>query len=464
MSSWLKIILSTVLVVLLFFMGMGAAHFQLFPYKQIVDLRTSPMPDPLKDLLRQRAGSPIAVAAAVKYTALQRLLVKEVPLEKYPVYSAAYIVESGAMLHVVSTHGEFLSLDLKSYERVKSELTPVPMNLDLLIDSPLVDGRGFSENHFRVLGVHAEKTEGSEDYIYVAHHRYEVEEDCVAFVVSRLKLEGGSVTPDWETMFTGTPCMRTMIGSEKEGHRFHIRQTSGGAITAYGENELLFSVGDYGYDGMIHESLSDLPGSMFARIYRMNKQTGETTVFAEGIRNSQGLYTDRKGTVWATDHGPGGGDELNIIREGLHYGWPEVTYGIEYGNLPWPHNPEQGQHTGYEKPEYVWMNAIAPTDILRIYSDEMFKDWHGDLLVGSLLDRSLHRVRVEENNRVIYSERIEIGHRIRNMQQLQNGSIALMTDSKVLIIIEDGGPVYEPMSAETKTRLADLIRYDGFLK
>lgn len=235
-------------------------------------------------------------------------------------------------------------------------------------------------------------------------------------------------------------------------------------MTPFGDDELLFSVGDYGFDGTIHESLSELPESMFGKIYRLNKKTGEVAVFAEGLRNSQGMYTDRDGTVWSTDHGPYGGDELNIIRKGEHYGWPEVTYGIEYGNQPWPNNPEQGKHNGFQKPEYVWMNAIAPTDILRVESQDAFRDWYGDLLIGSLRDRSLHRVRIAEDNRVIYSERIDIGHRIRNMQMLSNGSIALMTDGKVLVILEDGGPVFKQMDDEVNKRLNYLEKYNDLLE
>ena len=464
MSKKLKFVLLTGSALLLFIVGMAVAHLQIFPYKQIVDLRTSPLLDPLKNIVRESAGAPNSVAATAKNTALQRLLIKKVPLEKYPESSSTYIVETEGMLHVLSTHGKFMSFDLNSYERVVSELPPVPMNLEQLIDSPLVDGKGFSENHFRVLGVYAESAGNGKDHIYITHHRYEEEGDCVSFVLSRIELESGSAVTDLETLFRGAPCMRTMIGSESGSQRFHLRLTTGGAMASYGENNLLISVGDYGFDGMIHESLSDMPDSMFGKIYQLNKTTGEVTVFARGLRNQQGLAVDDEGNVWATDHGPYGGDELNIIREGSHYGWPEVTYGIEYGNQPWPHSSEQGRHEGYEKPEYVWMNAIAPTDIIWIEPGDTFRDWSGDLLIGSLLDRSLNRVRIESDQQVVYSERIEIGHRIRNMQRLSDGSIALMTDDKYMVIIEDGGPVYEPMSDEVRARLDELNRYDGFLE
>ncbi|PKD43281.1 PQQ-dependent sugar dehydrogenase [Rhodohalobacter barkolensis] len=464
MFNKLKIVFFIGLMALIFIVGMGVAHFQLFPYQYLLGLRTSPVLEPLKNLVRYTAGSPDAIPAYIKNTALQRLLIKEVPLEKYPVSSSTYIVEAAGILHVVSTHGKFISFDLNSYERVESELPPVPMNLDKLIDSPLVGGISFAENHFRVLGVYTETDNKGKDQLYVTHHQYDDKGDCVSLAVSRLELNGEPETGDWETLFTPEPCMRTRVGQDGETQRFHIRQTTGGAMTSYGEDNILFSVGDYGFDGMIHESLSNLPESMFGKIYRLNKRTGEATVFAEGFRNPQGLYTDKEGTVWATDHGPYGGDELNIIREEDNYGWPEVTYGIEYGNKAWPHNPEQGKHEGFQKPEFVWMNAIAPTDILRLESTDSFKEWLGDLLIVSLLNRSLHRVRIGEDNRAIYSESIEIGHRIRNMQLLSNGAVALMTDGKVLIIIQDGGAVYEPESVQVKDRLEDLNRYDSFME
>jgi len=235
-------------------------------------------------------------------------------------------------------------------------------------------------------------------------------------------------------------------------------------MASIGNDELLFTVGDHGFDGMIHKSFRNLPESMFGNIYKLNKTTGEASVYARGFRNTQGLAVDGSGTIWGADHGPYGGDELNVIREGLDYGWPQVTYGIEYGYQPWPHSPEQGSHQGYEKPEFAWMNAVAPTDILYIEPGEAFSDWSGDLLIGSLLGQSLYRVRVDSGGKVIYSEQIEIGHRIRSMDKLPDGSIAIMTDGKTLIIIADGGPVYEPVSDELQERLEGLNKYDRMLE
>jgi len=466
MSKRIKYAILILFAIVFLFVGMGIAHFKLFPYPQIIGLRTSPLLDPVKNLIRGSANTPESRPAYIKNTALQRLFVKEIPFEKFPVSSSTYLTETNGTLHIVSTHGEFTSYNLNTAAKTGSTLPSVPMNYEQLQSSPLVGDMGFSESHFRVMGVHSERITNGNDHIYVTHHYYKPEDDCVSFVLSRIEVDSSTAAAigGWETLFEGSPCMRTMIGSEGESQRFHIRLTTGGAMASIGTDELLFTVDDHGFDGMIHESLMNLPGSIFGKIYKLNKTTGEVSVYARGFRNTQGLAVDGSGSVWGTDHGPYGGDELNVIREGLDYGWPQVTYGIEYGYQPWPHSPEQGSHQGYEKPEFVWMNAVAPTDILYIEPGEAFSDWSGDLLIGSLLGQSLYRVRVDSGGKVIYSEQIEIGHRIRSMDKLPDGSIAIMTDGKTLIIIADGGPVYEPVSDELQERLEGLNKYDRMLE
>jgi hypothetical protein len=464
MSKRLKFTILILSAFILFLVGMGVAHFKLFPYTQIIDLRTSPLLDPVKNLIRESADTPESRPAYIKNTALQRLLVKEISFERFPASSSTYLTETNGTLHLVSTHGEFTSYNFDSATRTESSLPPVPMNYELLQSSPLVGVSGFAESHFRVLGVHSEPTGNGNGHIYVTHHYYEPEDDCVSFVLSRIEVNNASASGGWERLFEGTPCMRTMIGSEGGSQRFHIRLTTGGAMTSVDGNMLLFTVGDHGFDGIIHESLRDIPASMFGKIYQINKTTGETSIFAEGFRNTQGLVVDGSGTIWGTDHGPYGGDELNVIRENLDYGWPNVTYGIEYGYQPWPHSPDQGNHEGYEKPEFVWMNAVAPTDLLFIEPGETFKNWSGDLLTGSLLAQSLFRIRLDADGSVMYSEQIEIGHRIRSMETLSDGSIAIMTDDRTLFIIADGGPVYEPMSEQHQANLEGLNKYDRLLE
>lgn len=80
------------------------------------------------------------------------------------------------------------------------------------------------------------------------------------------------------------------------------------------------------------------------------------------------------GTLWSTEHGPRGGDEINVLEEGEHYGWPMVTYGTRYGNQDWPANPNQGRHLGYQAPVYAFVPSIGISNLIQI-ENELFPYW-----------------------------------------------------------------------------------------
>jgi glucose/arabinose dehydrogenase len=126
--------------------------------------------------------------------------------------------------------------------------------------------------------------------------------------------------------------------------------------------------------------LSPSPGKVVA----IDLVTKAARIIASGLRNPQGLLAARDGTIWLTEHGPQGGDEINIVREGANYGWPYVTYCTEYGWRPlrnWPLNPVQGRHDGYERPAFVFVPSIGISNLIQPDSRE-FPLWR---------DRNTHR-------------------------------------------------------------------------
>jgi len=161
-------------------------------------------------------------------------------------------------------------------------------------------------------------------------------------------------------------------------------------------------------------------------------------IYSYGHRNPQGLFAAPSGDVWLTEHGPQGGDELNFLKQGVNYGYPIVTYGVEYGTHSWPFDPVPGSHEGYTQPYYSWVPSIAVSQLAVINDSPMFKLWRGDLMVSSLKDRSLYRMRVREQ-RVVMVERIPIGERIRDILQKPSGEILLWTDSGSFMIIRPSG-------------------------
>ena len=130
--------------------------------------------------------------------------------------------------------------------------------------------------------------------------------------------------------------------------------------------------------------------------------------------------------MWAHEHGPQGGDELNIVLKGKNYGWPKVTFGREYGS-----GRKIGIGTslpGYEDPKYVWVPSIAPSGMI-FYRGSMFPEFKNKIILGSLKYKRLHILSLKENkivNEEIFLEN-KIG-RIRDIEEMSDGSIIIAND------------------------------------
>lgn len=151
-------------------------------------------------------------------------------------------------------------------------------------------------------------------------------------------------------------------------------------------------------------------------------------IYTYGHRNIQGAALHPKtGELWIHEHGPRGGDEINIIRPGRNYGWPVVTFGREY------HGPRIGEGThkeGMEPPLHHWTPSIAPSG-MTFYDGEAFADWRGQLFVGALRDRALHRIQLD-GEKIVSSERLlaDRKKRIRDVRQGPDGFLYVLTDEK----------------------------------
>ncbi|MDL0432592.1 PQQ-dependent sugar dehydrogenase [Marinobacter sp. TBZ242] len=153
----------------------------------------------------------------------------------------------------------------------------------------------------------------------------------------------------------------------------------------------------------------------------------QSEIYSYGHRNVQGLvYDSEQRRLIAHEHGPRGGDEINIIRPGANYGWPITTHGLDYTGARV--TPFQDQE-GIESPLLHWTPSIAPSG-MTIYTGGLFPRWRGDLLVGALVTRQVHRVRLENGQaREVGTLFGELGERIRAVQTGPNGAVYLLTDS-----------------------------------
>lgn len=238
--------------------------------------------------------------------------------------------------------------------------------------------------------------------------------------VVRAQLDGDRLT-DVMTIFTGEPWL-------SNGRHF-------GSRLAFDAAGLLYiTMGDRG-DRPRAQQLDDHAGSVL-RVATdgsvppdnpfVNTPGAQPEIFTYGNRNAQGLAVHPEtGEIWAHEHGPRGGDEVNVIRAGTNYGWPVITHGVAYSYLP----IGEGTHRdGMAQPVHFWDPSIAPSG-MAFYTGSAFPEWQGDLLVGALKDRMLVRLELE-GERVIDEERLlqgEIG-RIRDVRVGPDGWVYLLTD------------------------------------
>lgn len=149
-------------------------------------------------------------------------------------------------------------------------------------------------------------------------------------------------------------------------------------------------------------------------------------IWSYGHRNPQGATLAPDGMLWMHEHGPQGGDEINVPRAGRNHGWPVITYGEQYGGGP----VGQGltARDGMEQPLYHWTPSIAPSGMAYLDGDRYGPAWRGNLFVGSLKFAQLVRLELREG-RIAREERLAVGDRVRDVRQGPDGWLYLLTDS-----------------------------------
>ncbi|SDY02688.1 PQQ-dependent sugar dehydrogenase [Citreimonas salinaria] len=148
------------------------------------------------------------------------------------------------------------------------------------------------------------------------------------------------------------------------------------------------------------------------------------TIWSYGHRNVQGaLYND--GQLWTIEHGPQGGDELNLTEAGKNYGWPVVSYGEQYGGGEI--GSGQASMEGMEQPDYFWDPVIAPGDMI-VYDGEMFPDWQGDVFIAALVRHGLVRLELEDGTVQAEESLARDLGRVRDVDVADDGSLLVLTD------------------------------------
>ena len=159
----------------------------------------------------------------------------------------------------------------------------------------------------------------------------------------------------------------------------------------------------------------------------VGRRDARPEIWAYGVRNPQGLAFDpATGKLWEQEHGPRGGDEVNIIEKGRNYGWPVIGYGIDYNGAK---IHESTHKAGMEQPLWHWVPSIAPSG-MAFYTGDLFPSWKGNLFIGALAAALLVRLE-RDGDKITKEERLLTGlrERIRDVRQGPDGALWLLTDN-----------------------------------
>jgi cytochrome c2 len=291
---------------------------------------------------------------------------------------------------------------------------------------------------FRVADIRVQE-QGDKVRIFASHHYWKHKEQCFVVRVSSISgtreaLLAGSPDLHWDTVWESTPCLPLRGENSVHENNPFAGMEIGGRLSFLDDHRLLLTLGDHDFTGVeTKQMFSQDPAVSYGKTILIHLDDGSSEMFTMGHRNPQGLYVTPEGTIWSTEHGPQGGDELNLLVKGANYGWPLVTYGTDYGSAGWPLSHTQGRHDGYQQPIFAWVPSIGVSNLVRIEQDR-FPVWKGELIVGSLHGHSLFRLHLVDQ-RVVFEEPIPVVERVRDIIEGHDGRLIIWTDTSSIMSI-----------------------------
>jgi hypothetical protein len=426
--KFLYFITLIILVPAIFYAGYAAQKYRVFPIRPfvkraLIELGAS---DRMIEIFR---GNGLPSASLSTNTI-------DVTSQYYDFKGSLYDLPSSHRYGAIKAYGDgILFIDGKGlawffeagqFKSVSSKTLPI-------VDTTGSDIKDVDENIYSDFEFTVRDIEIIGDYIYASATEYVAARDCVRLALFRQNIlkpvQDSLELGEWKKLFNTVPCLKW----DENGASLDMIE-AGGRIVRSSADHILLSVGDFGQDGIRAKSQSQDRESHYGKILQLDLATFTPTVNTLGHRNPQGLLIAEDGTILSTEHGPDGGDELNIITKGSNYGWPVVTFGTQYSEKTWPLDKSMKDHAGFTKPLYSWIPSIGVSNLVQV-KNEKLPFWDGDLLVSSLFKVTLFRVKLN-NRSVILIEPIYIGSRIRDLDNFGKGFALLIDLEQKLIILE----------------------------
>jgi glucose/arabinose dehydrogenase len=254
--------------------------------------------------------------------------------------------------------------------------------------------------------------------LLISYPRLGASRSCVELAVDELAFDRKKARIKFvSNWFISEPCVPTSAVQHAAG-RFAVIDKS----TVY------VTVGDLGYTEIDNRAKRGDLGSIF----KISAKSAERV--SQGHRNPQGIVLFDQRTLMAAEHGPRGGDEINVITQDGDYGWPFVSYGQPYGSGDYVKPGKTGNHDGYIEPIEYWAPSIAPTELVQLPT-KSWGSWGGALVLGTLREEVIVFIKLDKNFKVIEKVQVDMGDRIRDLEVSSNGSLLATTDSGKLITV-----------------------------
>lgn len=254
--------------------------------------------------------------------------------------------------------------------------------------------------------------------LLISYPRLGNNSNCVEVVVDQIRFNRDSQRVNKvKTWFITKPCVPVSAV-----------QHASGRFVVIDKNSAYVTIGDLGSTQIDNRAKRGDLGSIF------KVSANQIIRISQGHRNAQGLLLFNGKDLLAAEHGPRGGDELNLIKQGSDYGWPFVTYGEPYSAGDYVKPSKTGTHTGYVEPLKYWVPSIAPTELVQLPASG-WKEWDNQLGLGTLKELSLVLMKVDNNFKVTKTETIKVGHRIRDLEVGVTSQLIATTDEGQLLEI-----------------------------